>query len=143
MWWSAVGQAALWIPTRRNLRRGARPKFPRFARFRVSVPKIHQHCWSELSVVLTMVAEDSGPVVPPAPDAGAAEAAAEVAAMTGVNPAAIGRQRVGAGGGGGRQRDPTADEAVMGAAAEGIGGFEILDESGELVRGRFLQFLME
>jgi hypothetical protein len=76
------------------------------------------------------------------PDADAAEAAAEVAAMMGVNPANIGRQRAGAGGGG-RQRDPTADEAVMGAAGEGVGGFEILDESGELVRARFLQFLME
>lgn len=65
-------------------------------------------------------------------DGDAAAAAAEVAAMTGVNPA---RQ------GGTRERDPTADEAVMGAAE--TGGFEILDETGERVKARFLQFLME
>jgi len=66
-------------------------------------------------------------------DDDAAAAAAEVAAMTGVN---VARQ-----GGGSRERDPTADEAVMGAAE--VGGFEILDETGERVKARFLQFLME
>lgn len=62
----------------------------------------------------------------------AAAAAAEVAAMTGVNVARRGGQR---------ERDPTADEAVMGAAEQG--GFEVLDETGERVKQRFLQFLME
>ena len=84
-----------------------------------------------------MVAQDNQNA--PVSDAEAAEAAAEVAAMTGVNPA---RQRGRAFGGGARQqRDPTADQAVMGAAQEG--SFEILDETGERVRARFLQFLME
>ena len=40
-----------------------------------------------------------------------------------------------------RGRDPTADQAVMGAAEED--NFEIMDESGELVKSRFLEFLME
>lgn len=84
-----------------------------------------------------MVAQDNQNA--PVSDAEAAEAAAEVAAMTGVNPA---RQKGRAFGGGARQqRDPTADQAVMGAAQEG--SFEILDETGERVRARFLQFLME
>jgi hypothetical protein len=74
----------------------------------------------------------------------AAEAAAEVSAMTGMTNPGVVRQRAGAGGGGGaRERDPTGDEAVMGAASEGVGGFEILDETGERVRARFLQFLLE
>ena len=42
-----------------------------------------------------------------------------------------------------RARITTADEAVMGAAADGVGGFEILDETGERVKTRFQQFLME
>jgi hypothetical protein len=44
-----------------------------------------------------------------------------------------------------RGRDPTADEALMGAAPneDGVAGFEIVDESGELVRQAFLQFLSE
>jgi hypothetical protein len=36
-----------------------------------------------------------------------------------------------------------ADEVFMGAAAEGIGGFEILDETVERVKTRFQQFLVE
>ena len=66
-------------------------------------------------------------------DAAAAAAAAEVAAMTGVNPARRG--------GGQARRDATADQALMGAATEG--SFELLDETGERVKTRFLQFLME
>jgi hypothetical protein len=65
----------------------------------------------------------------------AAAAVAEVAAMTGVNMATSSSSR--------RERDTTADEAVMGAAADGVGGFEILDETGERVKTRFQQFLME
>lgn len=42
-----------------------------------------------------------------------------------------------------QERDTTADEAFMGAAAEGIGGFEILDETVERVKTRFQQFLVE
>ena len=64
-----------------------------------------------------------------------AAAVADVAAMTGVNMASGGTSR--------RERDTTADEAVMGAAADGVGGFEILDETGERVKTRFQQFLME
>jgi hypothetical protein len=88
-----------------------------------------------------MVAQEqdnqNGPAADADADAEAAEAAAEVAAMTGVNPA---RQRA-SGGGARQQRDPTADQAVMGAAQEG--SFEILDETAEHVRARFLQFLLE
>lgn len=42
-----------------------------------------------------------------------------------------------------QERDTMADEAFMGAAAEGIGGFEILDETVERVKTRFQQFLVE
>jgi hypothetical protein len=66
----------------------------------------------------------------------AAAAVAEVAAMTGVNMATSSSSSR-------RERDTTADEAVMGAAADGVGGFEILDETGERVKTRFQQFLME
>lgn len=67
----------------------------------------------------------------------AAAAAAEVAAMEG------GQNE----GGNRRGRDPTADRALMGAhdAADGgdnvVAAHEVLDESGELVRGAFLEFL--
>lgn len=58
------------------------------------------------------------------------EAAAEVAAMErGPNA---------------RGPDPTGDEALMGAIGEeGVGNLEVVDESGELVRQAFLQFLTE
>jgi hypothetical protein len=63
-------------------------------------------------------------------DAEAAAAAAEVAAMT---------QQTG-----GRGRDPTADQAIMGATNdEGVAGMEARDESGELVHNAFLQFLSQ
>ena len=43
-----------------------------------------------------------------------------------------------------RGRDPSADQAVMGATNdEGIAGIEAEDESGELVHQAFLQFLTE
>jgi len=44
-----------------------------------------------------------------------------------------------------QRRDPTGDEAMIGATgnADGVGAFEMVDESGELVKDRFLQFLME
>lgn len=61
------------------------------------------------------------------PDNEAAEAMAEVAAMEGPS----------------RRAHRAGEEAVMGAAANGDGveGFEVRDESGELVMQRFLQFL--
>lgn len=63
-------------------------------------------------------------------DAEAAAAAAEVAAMA--------RQTDG------RGRDPTADQAIMGASNdEGVAGMEATDESGELVHQAFLQFLSD
>ena len=45
----------------------------------------------------------------------------------------------------GNSRNPTGDEALIGAAgnAEGVGSFEMVDEVAELVKERFLQFLME
>lgn len=44
-----------------------------------------------------------------------------------------------------QNRDTTGDEALIGATgnADGVGAFEMVDESGELVKDRFLQFLME
>ena len=44
-----------------------------------------------------------------------------------------------------QNRDRTGDEALIGATgnADGVGAFEMVDESGELVKDRFLQFLME
>ena len=42
-----------------------------------------------------------------------------------------------------QRRDTTCDEAMIGATADGVGAFEMLDEIGELVKDRFLQFLME
>lgn len=44
-----------------------------------------------------------------------------------------------------QRREPTGDEALIGATAnaDGVGSFEMIDESGELVKDRFLQFLME
>ena len=72
------------------------------------------------------------PVATPEDDDDAHEAAAAAAEV-----AAMGRGR--------RGRDTTADEALMGAVGgdEGVGSFELLDESGELVRQAFLQFLSE
>lgn len=70
-------------------------------------------------------------------DALRAQATAEVEAMEG-------NQR---GGGGGGNR--AGEEALMGANAvgggdgDGVRGFEVADESGELVMQRFLQFLSE
>ena len=65
-----------------------------------------------------------------------AQATAEVEAMEG-------NQRGGGGGGGNR----AGEEALMGANAvggdDGVRGFEVADESGELVMQRFLQFLSE
>jgi hypothetical protein len=99
----------------------------------------HKHKLSllYLQYLATMAAQDNQNAAAADADTEAAEAAAEVAAMTGVNPA---RQRA-SGGGTRQQRDPTADQAVMGAAQEG--SFEVLDETGERVRARFLQFLLE
>jgi hypothetical protein len=44
-----------------------------------------------------------------------------------------------------RRRDPTGDQALMGATGgDGVvGAFEVVDESGELVRQAFLQFLTD
>jgi len=76
----------------------------------------------------SLATENQGPERPAAatPDNEAAQAAAEVAAME--NP---------------RRTDRAGEEAVMGAAAaeDGVAGFEVTDESGELVKQRFLQFL--
>jgi hypothetical protein len=80
--------------------------------------------------------DDQAPAPVATPDnqnydgAEAAAAAAEVAAMA--------RQTDG------RGRDPTADQAIMGASNdEGVAGMEATDESGELVHQAFLQFLSE
>jgi hypothetical protein len=63
-------------------------------------------------------------------DEEAAAAAAEVAVMA---------QQTG-----GRGRDPTADQVIMGATNdEGGAGMEARDESGELVHNAFLQFLSQ
>lgn len=63
-------------------------------------------------------------------EAEAAAAAAEVATMARQTDA--------------RGRDPSADQAVMGALNdEGVAGIEAVDESGELVHQAFLQFLTE
>jgi len=64
------------------------------------------------------------------PEDEVAQAMAEVAAMEG-------------GGRGARQNDRAGEEALMGAAAagDGVEGFEVTDESGELVKQRFLEFL--
>ncbi len=42
-----------------------------------------------------------------------------------------------------RRRDPTGDQAVMGANHDdgNVEGLEAIDENGELVRGEFLKFL--
>lgn len=42
-----------------------------------------------------------------------------------------------------QRRDTTGEEAMIGATADGVGAFEMVDEVGELVKDRFLQFLME
>lgn len=60
----------------------------------------------------------------------AAQAMAEVAAMEGSTQA--------------RRADRAAEEALMGATAaaeDGFAGFEVKDDSGDRVMGRFLQFL--
>lgn len=70
-------------------------------------------------------------VATPEDDAGeVAAAAAEVSVM----------ER----GGRANRRDPTGDEALIGATgnADGVGAFEVVDESGELVKARFLEFLV-
>jgi hypothetical protein len=65
------------------------------------------------------------------PEDEVAQAMAEVAAMEG----GAGR--------GAQQNDRAGEEALMGAAAaeDGVAGFEVTDESGELVKQRFLGFL--
>jgi hypothetical protein len=71
------------------------------------------------------------PVATPEQDhAEAAAAAAEVAAMEQRNT---------------RGRDPTGDQALMGASNDdgNVDTFEATDESGELVRQAFLQFLQD
>ena len=65
-----------------------------------------------------------------------ARATAEVAVMQDGNNA-----RRAAGAVGARTRDTTAEDALMGAAGEGVGGFELMDEEGEMVRVRFNEFL--
>jgi hypothetical protein len=67
--------------------------------------------------------------VPATPEDEVALARAEVAAMEGAAPA--------------RRADRAAEEALMGAAPaeDGVLGFEVTDESGELVKQRFVQFL--
>ena len=79
----------------------------------------------------SLATNDQDPQRPAAatPDNEAAQAAAEVAAMEGTANA--------------RRTDRAGEEAVMGAAAaeDGVPGFEVTDESGELVKQRFLQFL--
>lgn len=75
--------------------------------------------------------EQQGPL-DPHEEAEAAAAAAEVAVMEGV-------QRNNRSG-----RDPNADRALMGAALgeeDGVRAHEATDESGELVRGAFEEFL--
>lgn len=44
-----------------------------------------------------------------------------------------------------RQTTASAEEAVMGATGDldNVGGFEVYDESGELVKGLFYKFLLE
>jgi len=51
----------------------------------------------------------------------------------------LGSRTGGTGGGGTRRRDPAQDEAIMGVAESGA--YEALDEGGEMVRVRFLDFL--
>jgi len=75
----------------------------------------------------------AGPNANPNPDnAGQALAAAQLSTLSA---AAAAR----GGGGGTRRRDPAQDEAVLGVAA--AGAYEALDEGGEMVRVRFLDFL--
>ena len=66
-------------------------------------------------------------------NAGQALAAAQLSTMSARAAA------TGGGGGGTRRRDPAQDEAVLGVAA--AGAYEALDEGGEMVRVRFLDFL--
>lgn len=49
------------------------------------------------------------------------------------------------GGGGGRGRNLAGDQALMGASNEdgNVAGFEIIDESGDMVASAFLDFLMQ
>jgi hypothetical protein len=67
------------------------------------------------------------------PEDEVAQAMAEVAAMEGGANAR----------GGAQQNDRAGEEALMGAAGgeDGVAGFEVTDESGELVKQRFLGFL--
>lgn len=75
-------------------------------------------------------AEQPLPTVATPDEPGEAAAAAEVSVM----------ER----GGRANRRDPTGDEALIGATgnADGVGSFEVIDESGELVKDRFLEFLV-
>lgn len=82
--------------------------------------------------------DDGGRVMDPLEEAEAAAAAAEVAVMeSGPNNNARGN----------RGRDPVADRALMGATnnagdgEDGVEAHEATDESGELVRGAFEEFL--
>ena len=68
-------------------------------------------------------------------NAGQALAAAQLSTMS----ARAAATATGTGGGGTRRRDPAQDEAVLGVAA--AGAYEALDEGGEMVRVRFLDFL--
>ena len=92
-----------------------------------------------------MVAQDDTAAPIPVTDAEAAEAAAEVAAMTGMDESRRGatetrsrRRRRSTG-----TRSDSRRSTSWAQPAEGVGGFEILDETGERVRARFLQFLLE
>ena len=90
---------------------------------------------SLLTAELNPQAGGSGPVGPSPnsnanviPDIEQAAAMAEVSAMDGPTR--------------GRLANRAGEEAVMGVAAgEGVAGFEVTDESGELVKQRFLDFL--
>ena len=42
-----------------------------------------------------------------------------------------------------QRNDASGEEAMIGATADGVGAFEMVDEVGELVKDRFLHFLME
>lgn len=66
------------------------------------------------------------------PDVEHAEAAAAAAEVALIAPT-----------GGGRGRDPTGDQALMGASNDegNVDGFEATDESGEMVQTAMLQFL--
>lgn len=70
------------------------------------------------------VQQPSAPAAPPPSAEEQLAAAAEVDLMLPVN------------------QDQTQQQALLGAADDGVAGFEVHDESGELVRERFTQFLV-